>query len=464
MNETMMREKIHQAVDSHCAHLKEDYWLAQRVIAMAKEPETQPVVRRRKLPVALIVVLVLVLLAATATATTLIWQQYVARVAQLEYQQGDYEKWPAEDRIGLAKDLIQMGYFDEATECARLLSVETPEEERLALADELLLTLIGQDDVRAINLYSLTYAIMGYEDFWTPAQRVWWQGIFNMYTGDVEVYTYVVPDDSTISEGQAIVIAKAAIIDAYQLSPDALDTAQPVADLYITEQHPDDRRWHVRFNLYRNNDRTEHFVEKRYEVVLNGEGNIIDDPDRNIKNVYDVGARAVAESTEVGIIPTRELYLKYADQAGGIPFWRWPYDLKAAYSTEVRSLLAEVEGTDWYDPWYKATNRQSLWFVYGLPDENALSYSEAVEAAKSALTQQLSVSDELLGRYTLIYSSYDITDAETPVWKFIFIDQDDWYSMRYRVQIEGITGTVILTETFPWDMMLQDDEYDKKYY
>ena len=138
MNETMMREKIHQAVDSHCAHLKEDYWLAQRVIAMAQEPETQPVVRRRKLPVALIVVLVLVLLAATATATTLIWQQYVARVAQLEYQQGDYEKWPAEDRIGLAKDLIQMGYFDEATECARLLSVETPEEERLALADELL--------------------------------------------------------------------------------------------------------------------------------------------------------------------------------------------------------------------------------------------------------------------------------------------------------------------------------------
>lgn len=174
MNETMMREKIHQAVDSHCAQLREDQWLAQKVLATAKGPEVR---HGRKLSVMVVVVLVLVLLAATATAATLVWRQYVETLAHQEAEKGEYNEWPEQDRIALVQSLIDIGYLDDATEKVQEFSSAMNDEDRLAFADELVLALIGQDDIREVDMYSLTYAILGYEDFWTPEERIWWQGV-----------------------------------------------------------------------------------------------------------------------------------------------------------------------------------------------------------------------------------------------------------------------------------------------
>ena len=464
MNETMIREQVHQAVDSHCAHLKEDVWLAQRILKTAKEPEVR---QGRKLPLAVVVALVLVLLTATATATTLVWKQYVETLAHQEAEMGEYDEWPEQDRIALVQSLIDMGYLDDAAEKVQEFSCAMNDEERLAFADELVLTLIGQDDIRAVDMYSLTYAILGYEDFWTPEERIWWQEVQNIVSPGHENYTIILPDNSVISEQQAKMIAKEAILQAYKLPEDALEQAWPVADLYITAERPEYKRWYVRYILYRNNDYNEHFAEKRYTVVVDGDGNVVADEDRHIQSVYDLGAYAVAMqegASEIGVIPSVALMREYLDRIeGSKPFIAWPYEEKAAYSAELHELLESLKGTDLYDMSVEA-ERRTLWFRYGVPGENDLTEQQALELARDTIISQLNVSVETVAAYQTIYSAFDITDPDHRMWKFIFINEDDWYGIRYRVQIDGATGAVLLIEALPWDVMLQDDDYDKKYY
>ena len=56
----------------------------------------------------------------------------------------------------------------------------------------------------------ITYAVMGAEDCWTPEERVWWQQLTRRFDGDDGADdTFIVPDDSVISEAQAVTAARA---------------------------------------------------------------------------------------------------------------------------------------------------------------------------------------------------------------------------------------------------------------
>ena len=50
------------------------------------------------------------------------------------------------------------------------------------------------------------------------------------------------------------------------------------------------------------------------------------------------------------------------------------------------------------------------------------------------------------------------------MWKFVFINPDDFYGIRYRVLINGRTGEIILHESYPWQTNFKDEEYDRKLY
>lgn len=57
MNETMMREKVHQAVDKHCEHLRTDDCLAQRVIEMSQDRPIKTWQWRSSLPLKLAIIM-----------------------------------------------------------------------------------------------------------------------------------------------------------------------------------------------------------------------------------------------------------------------------------------------------------------------------------------------------------------------------------------------------------------------
>lgn len=70
MDEKLLQERITRAVDSHCAHLRTNPDLAQRVIREAKRKE--PVTVKRKMSFGLVLAIVLMLLTTTAVAAVLL--------------------------------------------------------------------------------------------------------------------------------------------------------------------------------------------------------------------------------------------------------------------------------------------------------------------------------------------------------------------------------------------------------
>ena len=100
---------------------------------------------------------------------------------EIEQAEGDYVNWSISQKQALIRALIDSGNIEETAETARLFDDSTGETEKQAIANQLVLTLTGQTDVKEINVDIITYAIMGSTDTWTLEQRVWWQQVTNQF-------------------------------------------------------------------------------------------------------------------------------------------------------------------------------------------------------------------------------------------------------------------------------------------
>lgn len=173
---------------------------------------------------ALIVAAVLALAGVGALAASLLWRDQAASMKQIEQSGGDYAGWSIEDKAALVRALVDSGHLMQGGETERLFDEGTPEAERHAIADALLLALTGQTAVEEISVDIITYAVMGAEDTWTPEERVWWQQLTRRFDGDDGADdTFIVPDGSVISEAQAVTAAREAILSARGLEEGALD-------------------------------------------------------------------------------------------------------------------------------------------------------------------------------------------------------------------------------------------------
>ena len=167
MNDRKDVAKVQLALDTAFSDLKDDPWLARKVLASArKEKKT-----KKKLSTGLVFLLVLILAAGIALAATLLWEQYVVPMKEIEQMEGDYMHWPLRQKQALIRALIASGNLAENDETARLFDDATAEAEKNALADQLVLTLTGLSDKKEISVDAITYAILGPEDVWTFPNR-----------------------------------------------------------------------------------------------------------------------------------------------------------------------------------------------------------------------------------------------------------------------------------------------------
>ena len=443
MDERREKQLIQQAFETSLSGLKDDPWLARRVIAQARETERTPVKVKRKLSVGLIVMIALMLVTVTAVAVALTWQQYAPTVKQMEYEQGSYATWPVADRVNLVHALIEMGHLDKSEDTEKLFAEGTSEKEKQAIADRLLLDLTGQTDIREINLDIITYAVLGYSDFWTPEQRVWWDKITYMFIPEErrnDPDRLVLPDDSAVSEAEAVEIARAAIIEAFELADNALDDFHPVADQYVTTQRPDYRRWNVTF--YRYKEGTEHYIEKEYWAIVDEDGNVVGDPDLNISDVKEYAAKVKADN-EKPVADEVKIYLEYCTQAKDAPFWEWPYELKADYSIRVRPMVINKEPLD-------REVALTTTYAYGIPAGNEMQYDKAVALAEKTIMDQYGLDEGTASAYNRRFEFYDTTDEKKPLWKFTMINPAEYYETWYRVEIDAITGEIVRAEKGHW--------------
>lgn len=465
MNDHKDIEKVQLALDTTFSNLKDDPWLAQKVLANAKGEE-KPV--KKKISAAFILVMVLVLAAVTALAATLLWRQQVVPMKEMEQEAGDYANWGISQKQALIRALMDSGYVEGSSETEQLFDAATDEQAKHTIADQLILKLIGQTDVKEISVDIITYAIMGSSDTWTPEQRQWWQQITEQFHGDDGAPdTLVMPNGNEPTEAEAIAIAKAAILAAYELPPEALDQALPVANLYVTDERPNYRRWDIQFKFFK--EGTENYLERVYTAIVDETGAVIADPDVAMPSVEEMAATSKAlhvmdASTIV------QSYGKYAEEGNNAPIQQWSLALKAAYSQEVRPMvLSALESDVWaYDaPLAGGRERDiiaSTTYAYGLPADNAISEADARSKAQQALQERYQQNaDDFIDKFMY----FDVTNPAVPIWRFVYLPANlpgAAPHMCYRIELNAYTGDVVNAEEFKQGQYGESLVYDIKLY
>ena len=275
LDDRTVRARVHDALDDCLSGV--DAMPSFRYDIMRKvRGET---VVKKKVSLGLVFAIVLLLVTVAAVAATILWENYAAQVKQTEHEQGSYANWQVKDKIELIRVLTDNGHIEESDATNQLFSENVSEFDAHRIADRLIMEMTRVADVQDINLDVITYSIMGFIDTWMPEQRVWWQQITNMYRHPdmIENDTFVTSGPKDITEREAVEIARQAIISANALPEDYFDkNARAIADLYVTEQRPDYRRWNVIFNVYR--DGSDYLV-RGYGAVVDNTGAVIADPD-----------------------------------------------------------------------------------------------------------------------------------------------------------------------------------------
>ena len=464
MNERNVSERIVRAVDARLSGLTGDPWMAKHVLARAEEELPN---RRKKRAVALIVAAVLALAGMGALAASLLWREQAASMKQVEQTEGDYAGWAIKDKAALVQALVDSGYLAQGGETERLFDEGTPEAERHAIADALLLALTGQTTVAEISVDIITYAVMGAEDTWTPEERAWWQQVTRQFDGDDGADdTFLVPDDGVITEAEAVAAARKAILSAQGLEDGALDAAQPVADLYVTEQQPDRPRWNVQFKLFR--EGSDSYVERVYSAVVDA---------RSGEVLSDTGATQPDEAAIASARPDTPL-LEAIDAMGEsvqrdiASFGAWPLSLKAEYARDIAPRVRAIVDSGDLTPLDNGAG-PNLYVIaaaaydYGLPGEGDLAQEDALERARETVRERFGLSQEALSRYTDVLVYFDATDPDAPLWRFVFQPEmgardalgQTQYDLRYRVEIASPAGDVASAEAFKRQIPVYDLSY-----
>lgn len=207
MKDEMIRQKIHRAVDVHGASLREDPFLAQRILASSDRKEAP---RMKKLSTGAIIAIVLMLLSVTALAVGLtveqIWQQSYERMNTTSNEIRNYGEptdgeITLDEALSIARKAIQDAYgtSDEELDSMGLYPTFFPRENDDGTWYPSKWE-IWYSSVRDINFDSedyeydlvgdyrvyingetgeVTYCGWYTNDFWARAQIVWDQGNYD---------------------------------------------------------------------------------------------------------------------------------------------------------------------------------------------------------------------------------------------------------------------------------------------
>ena len=427
--------------------------------------------------------LCLTLSCASSHAATLTWEDYAREVRTLEESIGIYANWPIAEKENLIQALVDMGHIRESSATGELFEARMSEENRHRLADQIMLRFLGGDDnafvrkdgVRAICWEAMTDVILGNPSGWTLKERAWYQQITNMF-GHEDPDIFVLPNADDLSEKEAVAIARAAIINAYDLTEDALDGFMPDADLYITnsrffggEGRPDYRRWRVNFLYYQYGREDGRTLVQSYSAIVDQNGHVIADTELDEPHVRE-RALDTKMRPENGTSAIVQAFREFAEGEHCYFPWQWTAEAKAEYSQQLRpQVLAALEKGDLAALSVPAPEGKSLQelidstvFAYGLPEAEALQEAEARQLAMQVLANEHGLSQQALERYA-IYASFDITAPDAPLWKFLFCPES-FEGMEtvllYKVELNANTKEALATYAIDWDRLFQEQAYD----
>lgn len=212
----MTEQELRAALDRS---LSDEMPADARVAVLYKIRERKEPIVKSKMSVALILAIVLMLLSTVALAVTLS-REYFEDVAVLQFESGYYEDWGPDEKKAMVSILKENGLLSEeqAQNMIDEASIDAYMIKRYGVE--------GSDRLDTIGLYAILETELGMIETWSLEQRAWYSDMM-MQTGLLrkggEEGIFGVPGESDIQPEEAVAIAKAAIIEAFHLSENALE-------------------------------------------------------------------------------------------------------------------------------------------------------------------------------------------------------------------------------------------------
>lgn len=409
MDERLMSQRITRAVESHCAHLRADPLLAQKVIRAAERKE-KPIVRS-KMKFGLILALILMLLTATAVAAVLLTGMEVIQQEAVPLAQGNdgeirpVEEYTYEELQSIVMTARENGIIlDDDTSVMRALrngEGYSEEETIMAICREAFGGLI-------------------YE--WTVEERYFFAEMMIEIGWDNE-NNYPLPSENDLPSEEIRALAVETIHEHYGEDVHVEDRSlfRRQEDLYLDSVDGVERNTWT-FTFY---PRT--LDESIYHVTMDGQGQWIDHSKETGFNWEDY--------TELQLVQRVDSVYNY--RYGGSGMTAWENDAWYAFGQRLSGAKHSGDWDEEYDA-YAAS-------VYLLPGENDLTKQQAREIAftDAGVKDYTSVTEILLGK------------GSQRIWKITFYTSEKTgKQQKLSYEINSETREILrkddLTAAKPW--------------
>ena len=420
-------------------------------------------IQKQKIRLVLAYALLAVLLLVGTALAVHSFHEYAQTLIQKEVP-GGFDAWPAEDKLELVSQLMEAGLIDAQDERIKQLT-RASATQRDALTREIVEDWLEQP-IEYISFFTVMEKLWGDFTQWTPEQKAWQTEAnerMGMLSNDHE--RYVVPGEEHISIETAVSIARRAFSLMLDLPVEEAEGYTTPASFIVFPHevaNPDYRTgtsdwptvyttegvapvWYV--ELYDNTNPQ----EPRVIAYVNIESVFgrVDYSSLIMKIHYNqYGHGTLPDSLGGKITGT---YQRLSPDGDYHFFGCWPVASKAAWTTEMRTLIADVLANtpSRVDDYTKALAT----CAYGEPQATDITEEVAQKKAILALEQTYGIEKESLDAHA-VYAYYDITDAQHPLWRFCF-DQTTQMAlesrMNYRVEIDPQTGETVTLERYDPD-------------
>lgn len=385
-------------------------------------------------------------------------------IIEVEKVQGSYEDWTTEARVKLTLELMEQGYIDKTPELESLAGGNLSPEAAQKIADDAMCAFTGEP-IEEISFMIVMQAAWGPFVEWSLEEQAWYSQL--MVDTDLQGsdHTQYMSPEGELDQDAAVALARSEIAKGYEIDESLLDTCKLTVSFQIPEfAEPGDKQayWYVEYEapadgtlpfgsfwVFIHPD-TGKFIETVPEII---EQRRVQDEFANRYNsdplIKEIQAFEDTASHPNPVFMTLEERAQWSEKFA------------------LRILEKQKEEPEFISPGTQAIAS----FLYGLPDEKALTREAAREKAIAVLADTHGLSETEIGLYADNYRNnvfYDVTNPEKPLWKFVFdtpspYTRDDDYNDRYiayygkdfeqrpnyKVELDAYTGETVNTFPYP---------------
>jgi len=146
-----------------------------------------------------------------------------------------------------------------------------------------------------------------------------------------------------------------------------------------------------------------------------------------------------------------EYRLAHPEIPANASFGGWPLEGKQYFTEVIRPVVLQNYAAHAQQIYTQTHLLAASQFLYGMPDDQALSQEQVMQIAQNALTDNFGVPQEWLCYYDLTCLFYDITNPDQPLWKISITAIGNYQAVQslidnpytvYKVEMDARTGAI----------------------